>query len=163
MSRSRRAHRRPAGPAAPAGIIGIIVLALILILARAPGDLTDMFGRGSSAADLCDEAISWKEAWGRSGELQGRIHAVKGPVAGASYVTDIDGRPTFINIGAEHPETPRFEAIIWDRNRGAFLDVFPEGPERMLSERSACVAGKITIHEGVPQIELKNPAQILIE
>ena len=163
MSRNSKAPRRPAGPAAPAGVIGVIVLALVLILARAPRDLTDMFGRGPSAADLCDEAISWQEAWERAGELEGGIEAVRGPVAEATYVTAIDGRPTFINLGAEHPDTPRFEAIIWDRNRGAFLEIFPEGPEQRIGGRTVCAAGTINIHDGVPQIELKDPAQLLIE
>ncbi len=163
MSRKRSEHRRPAGPAAPAGILGVIVLALILVLARAPGDLTDMFESGPNAADLCDDALSWQEAWENAHEFEGEVHAVRGPVAEATYVTDIEGQPTFINIGAEHPETPRFEAVIWYRNRGAFLDIFPEGPEHRLTGRTACIAGTLNVHEGVPQIELEEPSQLLVE
>lgn len=163
MNRTRSRQRRPASPAAPAGIAGVIVLALILIFARAPFNLNDIFDQGPTAADLCDEAIPWSEAWEQAAQLEGSVHAVEGTVHETSYVRGIDGRPTFINLGAAHPDTPRFEAIIWERNRGPFLEVFSEGPEQRLEGETVCVAGTVEIHNGVPQIELENPAQLLLE
>ena len=163
MSRNRNTHRSRTGSAAPAGIIGVGVLVVILLFARAPWHLTDMFDRGPTAAGACGDAISLEEAWKRASELEGGVHAVHGTVREARYVRSIEGRPTFLNLEAEYPDTPRFEAIIWDRNRGAFLEVFPEGPEHRLEGQSVCVAGTVKIHEGIPQIELKRPSQLLIE
>ncbi|MFP4642799.1 MAG: hypothetical protein ACLFM0_00435 [Spirochaetales bacterium] len=163
MSRNRDTHRSRTEAAAPAGIIGIVVLVLILIFARAPWYLPDMIEQAPAATQVCDDAISLEEAWERASELEDGVHAVHGKVREARYVTRIEGRPTFLSLGAEYPRTPRLEALIWYRDRGAFLELFPEGPEHSLEGESVCVAGTVKIHDGIPQIELENPSQLLIE
>jgi len=88
----------------------------------------------------------------------GETATVCGAVAEAAYLPGIDGRPTFLNFGGRNPDQA-FTAVIWGERRGRF----DAPPERTYRGARICVAGRITEHEGVPQIEIRGPDQVRIE
>src|SRR4051794_8963253 len=49
----------------------------------------------------------------------GKTLTICGPVAEASYRSDVRGRPTFINFDKAYPNHT-FTALIWGENRGKF-------------------------------------------
>lgn len=94
----------------------------------------------------------------RAASHVGETATVCGTVAEATYLPEIDGRPTFLNLGAPNPDQA-FTAVIWGERRRHF----DAPPERSYRGARICVAGRITEHEGVPQIEVRGPGQIRIE
>lgn len=81
---------------------------------------------------------------------------VCGRVVDAAYAEGIGGRPTFLNFGRPHPDQA-FTTVIWGRDRGKF-----ERPETTYRSARICVAGQIREHEGVPQIEVREPRQLRV-
>ena len=94
----------------------------------------------------------------RAASHVGETATVCGTVAEATYLPGVDGRPTFLNFGARNPDQA-FTAVIWGEHRRGF----DAAPERTYRGVRICVAGRITEHEGVPQIEVRGPGQIRIE
>lgn len=88
-------------------------------------------------------------------ERVGGTARVCGRVVDASYVPEVDGRPTFLNFGARHPDQA-FTAVIW----GDVRDRFEAPPEDLYGSRRICVTGRVELHEGTPQIEVRTPEQI---
>ncbi len=144
------------------GTVAVMALALLLVLSRAPVPITELFGSVPDAAELCSDAVEWSSVAANPNRYRGAVFAVTGTVASAVFARHVDGRPTFLNIGAPHPQRPRFEAVIWDEHRGSFLDRYPGGVEVMLEGQRICVAGMVNMHDGVPQIELRSPSQLEI-
>jgi endonuclease YncB( thermonuclease family) len=72
-----------------------------------------------------------------------------------------DGRLTFINFSAKAREG--FVVVIRASALPSFLKQFPKGLRSALVDRNVLLDGVITLHKGVPQIELKSPAQLQIE
>lgn len=88
----------------------------------------------------------------------GETATVCGTVAGASFLPEVEGRPTFLNFGGRHPNQD-FTAVIWGEDRRRF----DAAPERAYRRSRLCVAGRISEHEGVPQIEVRGPGQLRVE
>ena len=65
---------------------------------------------------------------------------------------------TFINLGAEYPNSPLTVVILAD-NRSHF----PQPVETMFDNKNICVTGTIKEYKGRDEIEVYNPAQIGIE
>lgn len=80
---------------------------------------------------------------------------VCGRVEEATHATDVGGEPTFLNLDGRHPHQP-FTAVIWGRHRPRFA----EPPEDRYRGRQVCVSGVVREHDGTPQIEVRDPAQI---
>ncbi|MDP2498114.1 MAG: hypothetical protein Q8W44_09060 [Candidatus Palauibacterales bacterium] len=130
----------------------LAVLALLAFLGRrhlVPGS-----GAGPPARPGDGPTLRPEQAAAHVGETA----TVCGTVAEATYVPEVDGRPTFLNFGAPNPDQA-FTAVIWGERRGRF----DAPPERTYRRARICVAGRITEHEGVPQIEVRGPGQIRIE
>ena len=87
----------------------------------------------------------------------GDVKTVCGKVVESRFVTSGLGHPTFLTIDRSSPN-PVFTIVIWGNDRINF-DPNPEG---YYLYESICVTGLIQSHEGVAQIEIKNPEQILI-
>ncbi len=64
------------------------------------------------------------------------------------------GRPTFLNFERPYPDQS-FTVVIWEEHRPDF-----DRPEARLRGREVCVAGRVREHEGTPQIEAVDPAQL---
>lgn len=80
---------------------------------------------------------------------------VCGRVADARHVPGVRGQPTYLNFGGPYPDQ-LFTAVIWGRNRGEF----DFAPERGYRRADLCVTGRIEEHEGMPQIEIRDPGQV---
>ncbi len=88
----------------------------------------------------------------------GETATVCGTVNQARFLPGVEGRPTFLNFGGRHPDQA-FTAMIWGESRGRF----DAAPDRAYRGARLCVAGRITEHEGVPQIEVLGPGQLRVE
>jgi len=139
-----------------------IAVAVALILLSTRMGLVSIIQQGDppKAAELCSKAIPWQEVWNNAEQYRGEEIAVTGKVAATAFISGIKGKPTFINLGNPHPRTPRFEILIWEENRHSFLAALPAPPELLFDQQSICVAGTLKLHEGVPQIEIRDPVQI---
>lgn len=128
--------------------VALLVVAAAFLLARAvpSGDA----GPPAPSVDGDLPTYSPEEAADRVGE----VARVCGTVESSSWVRDIRGRPTFLNLGRPHPDQ-LFTVVIWEDDRPRFGT-----PERRFAGRRICVAGRIRTHEGTPQIEAVRPAQI---
>lgn len=105
---------------------------------------------------LCGDmnAIGWDEAR----YFEGQNVSVFGEVVDTNYASSSNGQPTFLNIGKAYPDPERFTVLFWINNR----DKFPPSPEDYYLGKSICVSGYIELYEGVPEIEITDPSQILI-
>lgn len=90
-------------------------------------------------------------------EYIGLTMEVCGTVVSAETVFHLKGKPTFINFGSPHPNQ-EFTAVLWAREREKHD--FPS--EYMLVNRIVCVTGRIKEHNGVPQIRLIKPWQLVL-
>lgn len=72
-------------------------------------------------------------------------------------MSQISGKPTFINFGQPAPNQ-LFTAIIWEEHRNKW----ETEPETLYQNKQVCITGIITEHEGKPQIIVENPRQIEI-
>lgn len=148
------------------GVAGVLGLSAALLIARAPwtpgagGLLRGLFPGTPDAAELCGDAVEWDTVWQTPSPFTGKVHAVTGHIVATEFARAVAGHPTFLNLGSDHPATPRFDLVIWQENRGAFLEAYPEGPELRLDGARVCAAGTVELHRGVPQIELRDPRQI---
>ena len=128
-------------------VIGGAILMAMFALGRLGSGLV---GDGSSGGTVpepdCADAISWEQAADHDGEQV----TVRGPVVDTHHDTGSSGQPTFLNLGAEFPDSDRFTVVIWNDVRQAF----PERPEALFAGQEVCVAGDVQIYEGSPQIEL---------
>lgn len=127
-------------------------LALAAFLARRhliPGS-----GDGTPARPGAGPSVQAEEAAAHVGETA----TVCGTVAEAAYLPEVDGRPTFLNVGGRNPDQA-FTAVIWGEHRRRF----EAPPERAYRGARICVAGRIAEHEGVPQIEVRGPGQVRVE
>lgn len=125
------------------------VLAILLISGLI---LTRVFRHmGPSAPQI---SVSSDEA----SEHIGTRAEVCGDVASASYLPQIGGEPTFINLGRPHPDQD-FTVVIWGSNRSRWS----VPPDRYYSGRYICVTGTIRLHEGTPQIVVTRSDEIQFE
>ncbi len=103
-------------------------------------------------AAACPDAISWRDARAHVGE---RV-TVRGRVAGTLYAQDVDGQPTFLNLGRDYPDPERVTVVIWGKDRGRF----PGPPESVYAGRTICATGMLELYEGVAELEVSASTQI---
>lgn len=105
-------------------------------------------------AAACPGAISWRDAADHVGERA----TVRGRVAGTRYAQDVDGQPTFLNLGRDYPDPERVTVVVWGKDRGRF----PGPPETVYAGRTICATGTLELYEGVPELEISASTQIEI-
>jgi len=98
-------------------------------------------------------AISCYEAKNHIGERT----TVYGTVVSTNYASGSSGKPTFLNMCYGYPNPNRFTVVIWGENRGKFS----QPPEDYYYAKTIYVSGLIVSYEGVPEIEVISPSQIL--
>lgn len=133
-------------------MIGALVAAVLMGIGRLGAGLIETSGPGSTPEPECASAIAWDDAEAHDGDRE----TVRGPVVGAVYAENVNGRPTFLNLGRDHPDPDRFTVVIWNDIRVRF----DQPPERLFAGQEICVAGEIQMREGSPQIELAGPGAI---
>ena len=87
----------------------------------------------------------------------GERATVCGRVEEATHQPEVGGEPTFLNLDGRHPDQP-FTAVVWGRDRPRFA----EPPEDRYAGLDICVSGPVRDHEGTPQVEVREPAQIQV-
>ena len=87
----------------------------------------------------------------------GDVKTVCGKVVESRFVSSGRGHQTFLSIDRPY-SYPLFLIVILGNDRINF----DSPPEVYYLYESICVTGKIQSHEGVAQIEIKDPKQILI-
>ena len=98
------------------------------------------------------QTIPWSEAKYHIGD---RV-TVYGNVVSTRYASSSNGKPTFINIGRDYPDSARFTVVIW----GSCRSNFSTSPEVYYRGKTIYVTGLITEYNGVAQIEVCYPYQI---
>lgn len=106
----------------------------------------------ASEPSLPDGVISWEEASSHVGE----VATVDGEVMGAEHATGSNGRPTFIDLGADYPDPSRVSVVIWGEDRYRFSGA----PETMYLGKHLRVTGEIYLYNGACNIEVTSPSQI---
>ena len=87
----------------------------------------------------------------------GDVKTVCGKVVESRFASSGSGHPTFLNIDRPY-SNPIFAIVISGNDRMNF----DSPPEIYYLYESICVTGLIQSHEGVAQIEINYPKQILI-
>ena len=131
-------------------IVGVALGVLLVIGFGASRLLAGLPADGGGGPPPCDEAIAWDDTDG----VVGRSAAVVGPVADAAFAPDVGGEPTFLNLGAAHPDPDRFDIVVYADVREGFADRL----EERFVGRTVCVRGEVREREGVPQIVLDHPS-----
>lgn len=85
----------------------------------------------------------------------GKRAEVCGTVVDGVQRSDIEGAPTFLNVGDAHPDQD-VTALIWASDRRKWASP----PESLYEGTSICVTGTVELHEGTPQIIVSSPRQI---
>lgn len=103
----------------------------------------------------CDRPIDWRNARNYVGQQV----AVTGYVVDYRYMPNVNGSPTWFNLGAKYPERNRLAVVVWgdDRNR------FGRALTSDLVNRKVCVTGKVKMRDGVPQIAISQPHHLVFE
>ncbi len=103
-----------------------------------------------SATAFCQSTISIDSASAHVGE----------PVTVCSKVYGVKSleKITFINLGAEYPNSP-LTIVIRAENRGHF----PQPAETMYADKNVCVTGTIKEYKGRYEIEVTQPAEIAVQ
>ncbi len=104
---------------------------------------------------VCPVVYSWSEA----GRHVGETACVEGPVAsvGTSRSGDV-----FLNLGRPYPDPGRFTLFIPARHVGKFEAVFGARFWDNLRGRTVRALGEIRLYQGVPEIQLSDPQNLVI-
>jgi hypothetical protein len=128
------------------GVVAAVLLGVGFGLSRTLGGVPD------APVTTCDDPTDWR----RAGEVVGERAAIAGPVVDGTFATDVGGEPTFLNLGNPHPDTDRFDVVIYPDVR----ERFDEPPEAAFDGREVCVQGVVRDRDGTPQIILENRAML---
>lgn len=106
------------------------------------------------APSIPDGTISWEEASSHIGETV----SIYGPVVNSYYASKSNGKPTFLNIGAQYPDTTGVTAVIWKEDASAFPDDYQE----CYTGKNVIVTGELYLYDGEANVKLTNPGQIVV-
>lgn len=126
----------------------LFVIATMLLRDQPPGG-------GEEGGDQGDAISGWI-APDEADDYVGEEAVVCGLMASGTYSPTSNGQPTFLNLGQAYPNQV-FTAVIWGENRPKF----DQAPESAYADQCICVSGKVDTFGGLPQIEVKEPEQIL--
>ena len=134
------------------GNIAGVALAVVLVVGFGLGRVIG--GVPGGAVSSCADPTPWHGA----SSVVGEQAAVAGPVASVSHEPQLGGGPTFVNLGAPHPDPERFDVVVYEDVR----DAFDTPPEVLLEGREVCAQGRVRERDGVPQMILERPESIVI-
>ncbi len=108
----------------------------------------------AESSPKASDAIDWSQA----ASYVGQTVTIIGPVAGTHYAATSNGRPTFLNIGNNHPNPSRLTILIWGEDRPNF----PGAPESIYAGKTVLVTGKVEMYKGSPEMEISGPGAIKV-
>lgn len=82
---------------------------------------------------------------------------VCGKVAGMRYFENSKNKPTFLNIGANHPNQ-LLTVVIWQTTRELFTTKVDD-----LMDKEICITGRIILYKERPEIVIEKPEQIVVQ
>ncbi len=82
---------------------------------------------------------------------------VCGKVAGMRYFENSKNKPTFLNIGANHPNQS-LTVVIWENARSLFTSKVED-----LMDKEICITGRIILYKERPEIVIERPDQIVVQ
>jgi micrococcal nuclease len=82
---------------------------------------------------------------------------VCGKVAGMRYFENSKNKPTFLNIGAKHPDQ-LLTVVIWENARALFT-----GKPEDLMDKNICITGRIILYKEKPEIVIEKTEQIVVQ
>lgn len=107
---------------------------------------------------LYDMACYYEDVVTDINDYLGSDIKVYGEIAEISQSPDSTGSPTFIDLGEPYPSANRFTIVIWEE----YYSLFSDKLQQLNYGDTIFVDGCISTYEGVPQIEVTDPAQIQI-
>lgn len=107
-----------------------------------------------SNSTIPPDAIEWSKAK----QYIGKTVTLYGSVKGSEYARTSNGKPTFIDVGADYPSKNRLSVTIWGKNR----DKFSSAPESLYESKTIAVTGKVYLYDGVCHVEVSSPDQITV-
>jgi DNA/RNA endonuclease YhcR with UshA esterase domain len=90
-----------------------------------------------------------------AGKYVGKEKTVCGTVVSATYASQTNGQPTFLNLDQPSPNQV-FTVVIWGVDR----KTFNTPPEVFYKGKTICVTGKIKSYKIGPEIMVNDPSQI---
>jgi hypothetical protein len=84
----------------------------------------------------------------------GESATVCGVVESARYAERSTSHPTFLNLGRAYPNQV-FTVVIFGSDRAKFGT-----PESALLKKRVCATGVITLYQGRPEMNLRDPSQL---
>jgi very-short-patch-repair endonuclease len=106
----------------------------------------------AAAAEACPDAIHWSEALDHMGETI----TTEGPIKRVTYKPDVNGSPTWLEIGARFPDPNRLTLLIWGGDRPTFE---PKITGQIIGD-TACVTGEVSEYRGDVQMQLQEAEQL---
>jgi endonuclease YncB( thermonuclease family) len=107
-----------------------------------------------AAVGESSSALQWSEAIDHIGETA----TFTGKVIGTRYASSSNGKPTFLNVGADYPNSNRLTILIWGSDRSNFSSA----PEKLYAGKTIVVTGYVELYDGVAEIQVSTPSQITI-
>ena len=104
---------------------------------------------------FCKNSVNWSHAK----QYTGKKVAIQGPIVRVTQRQDVQGSPTWIEIGAAYPSESRLTLVVWGGDRSAFEPVISS----QLQSRLVCVKGIVKLYRQLPQIELQSPEQWVLK
>lgn len=102
----------------------------------------------------CPNSISWFEAKFKEGEYV----TVLGTVADYRYMPQLNGKPTWINMGNRYPNKNRLSVVVWGEERSVFGSVLSES----LAGQQVCIRGTVKMRDNTPQIIIRNKRDLIV-
>lgn len=94
---------------------------------------------GEPPGDAAEQSASGSISWDRAIDFVGETKTVCGPLVNDGQSDD----DVFLNLGRGYPDPDRFTIVIWDVG----------GVEEIATGTTVCADGKISLYEGVAQIQ----------
>lgn len=107
-----------------------------------------------SSVEACPGAINWSEVKDRVGETI----TTAGPITRVTYKPEVNGSPTWIEVGTSFPDPKRLTLLIWENNLSEFENLLAGS----VIHKMACITGEATQYRGNVQIQLQNAAQLQV-
>lgn len=98
-------------------------------------------------------------AWSETSQYIGQTKTVCGNIVRTTFAQNTNGQPTYLDMGRAYPDSSRVSIVIWGSSRANFSTP----PETLYRNKTICVTGVIKTYQGIPQIEVRTPADIEIK
>ena len=94
----------------------------------------------------------------KAGDYAGKMVRVCARVYGTKFLSSSGRQPTFLDLGADYPNSP-LTIVIWGDDRQNFKNP----PEQFYKGKMICVTGKVVIYRNKPEIIVSGEDQIVVQ